>query len=491
MRGTDSTGVCSFSYAKGRGKWLWNKEAVDPYYFVAADGCKTTWEPADHDVRAIVGHNRHATVGKVTKKNSHPFRSDNILGVHNGTIGTSHLKYGDKFETDSEALIQEISDFGVEETIARLGRKTNVAYALVLFDRRDAKNRLHIIRNNERPLHYIYSGGTYYFASEAGHLKWNIERGFVNQVNFPDPVAFRPYHLYTFDLSEKTDNFMTVKDCTPASPVYTSPSSRVYGGVGTSRKGCKRSDGRFHWDDEWNEKENRPYTQKELEAFKNNPLAQKESHRGSSVIPLPDHTKGTNSTLKGSRSGPTVTLSTSPQRPMIEDGQVRVRDGDTWRVITWARIDGLEEIDPKEDMPDDPLPAILGGTERDIPPFLLREPQKRTSSAKEYEERLKEAQDQLGDDAGNPVDVDLWTDANGALWDRQQIEEAVKGGCAVTQSSWTFDEVVTSISHAIYGYPVLKGAIIDNSGYYSYISEDALDTPTGQTMCGNRKSSAR
>ena len=38
--------------------------------------------------KAIIGHNRAATVGAVTNTNAHPFEHGSITGVHNGTFNT-------------------------------------------------------------------------------------------------------------------------------------------------------------------------------------------------------------------------------------------------------------------------------------------------------------------------------------------------------------------------------------------------------------------
>src|SRR3546814_12623264 len=41
-----------------------------------------------YNSKAFIGHNRAATLGKVNGLNAHPFRYDNIMGAHNGTLDT-------------------------------------------------------------------------------------------------------------------------------------------------------------------------------------------------------------------------------------------------------------------------------------------------------------------------------------------------------------------------------------------------------------------
>ena len=63
--------------------------------------------------RVMLGHTRAATVGKISKDNSHPFLVGNVLGVHNGSIYNYrdlNEKYGRTFEVDSQQIFAHIND---------------------------------------------------------------------------------------------------------------------------------------------------------------------------------------------------------------------------------------------------------------------------------------------------------------------------------------------------------------------------------------------
>ena len=97
----------------------------------------------------IIGHGRHATVGKVNKSNAHPFEFSEIIGAHNGTVPTHSMPKvpnKDQFGTDSEAIISAINGLGVEEVIKEI---SGGAWALVWYDKTDAS--INFLRNGQRP----------------------------------------------------------------------------------------------------------------------------------------------------------------------------------------------------------------------------------------------------------------------------------------------------------------------------------------------------
>src|SRR5690348_5835448 len=79
IRGPHSTGVLSVTHDK---------------IVTVAKSVGTPWDLYDTSSfrslfskshTLLLGHNRYATVGAITKGNAHPFEHDNVVGVHNGT----------------------------------------------------------------------------------------------------------------------------------------------------------------------------------------------------------------------------------------------------------------------------------------------------------------------------------------------------------------------------------------------------------------------
>lgn len=166
LRGKHSTGMVYTDY---EGHQV-HKEAWLPQDFLAKASVESQFKKA---TKCIIGHNRAATVGSVTKANAHPFDFDKVVGVHNGTLKkrTELDNYRD-FSVDSENLYHHINKFGLEDAI----NKCEGAYALVWVDKEN--NILNFYRNEERPLAYCYSedGQTLFWASEPAMLRFVLAR---------------------------------------------------------------------------------------------------------------------------------------------------------------------------------------------------------------------------------------------------------------------------------------------------------------------------
>ena len=126
----------------------------------------------------LMGHNRWATVGGITRHTAHPFEFDKLVGAHNGTLKRRNLLDDSRmFEVDSENLYYHMNNNGLEDTLS----KTDGAFALTWFNKED--NTLNFIRNAERELYYVVSEcGVLFWASEEWMLivalsKNNIEHG--------------------------------------------------------------------------------------------------------------------------------------------------------------------------------------------------------------------------------------------------------------------------------------------------------------------------
>lgn len=151
IRGDDSTGVAAISLGSSV---TVVKDAVPGYEFIRTK----EYNDAVHSGKlAIIGHNRAATMGTVKPENAHPFQHKHITGVHNGTLNHGYENHlfekipARSFQVDSEHIYYAMS---VEETKEVL-RRTHGAMALVWHNARE--HTLNFIRNDKRPLYYIFS----------------------------------------------------------------------------------------------------------------------------------------------------------------------------------------------------------------------------------------------------------------------------------------------------------------------------------------------
>lgn len=118
-------------------------------------------------IKALIGHNRWATKGKVSVGNAHPFNHGHIYGAHNGTLVTQYgLLDHTKFDVDSDNLYYDMSVNGVEDTIPRV----NGAYALTWYD--SELEAVNMLRNSQRPLCLAKAvdGSCVFWASESWML---------------------------------------------------------------------------------------------------------------------------------------------------------------------------------------------------------------------------------------------------------------------------------------------------------------------------------
>ena len=127
--------------------------------------------------RFVVGHNRAATIGAVSKETTHPFTFSNVTGVHNGTI-SGWKQLGAKDATmDSMAVYEVLDDTDPDDEAVGnfLGQIDLGAYALVWYDAR--VRELRMARNNQRPLHLaVTNTGMLWGASELRMLEWVLDR---------------------------------------------------------------------------------------------------------------------------------------------------------------------------------------------------------------------------------------------------------------------------------------------------------------------------
>ena len=200
VRGEDSTGIAGVSVD---GDVLVSKAVGTPYDLFPL---KLTERVFTANNRLLIGHNRYATQGGVTKKNAHPFEFDNVVGVHNGTLKARYGLKHNNYAVDSEQLYANIDEDGEKVVIP----KVEGAYALVWYDKEN--EQLKVIRNKERPLHYAFSacGKKVFFASEAWMLGVALNR---NNYKHRPIQEIQEDQLYTFDVGVNS-NFNNFKDVT-------------------------------------------------------------------------------------------------------------------------------------------------------------------------------------------------------------------------------------------------------------------------------------
>lgn len=177
--------------------------------------------------RAIIGHNRYATIGGIYRKTAHPFDFDTLVGVHNGTLTCKHRLFeGNNFQVDSEALYHHIEQKGLKNALSEL----DGAWALVWWDK--IEQTINFLRNKERPLFLSYgkAGAAVFWASEAWMLDGILSR---NGIEHTEPKLLETdIHLSFFIGADcKLEKPHAVKaPSTYIAPVYTGMQSNKWNG---------------------------------------------------------------------------------------------------------------------------------------------------------------------------------------------------------------------------------------------------------------------
>lgn len=197
LRGWDSTGVFGVT-RNGDVDFL--KAAINGADFICTDEFRGFYKTVVKEGVCAIGHNRAATKGTISDENAHPFIvDDRIVLVQNGTLRMDHKKLAD-VEVDSHALAHHIAK---EKDIAKALKEINGSYALVWYD--VDNNKLHLIRNNERPLYLAeLKQGGWLFASEQETIFYGLTRGSRYNTLKGPPKMLEEHMLYTFDFSNKS-----------------------------------------------------------------------------------------------------------------------------------------------------------------------------------------------------------------------------------------------------------------------------------------------
>lgn len=191
LRGEDSTGV---AFVEKSGDVTVTKELGSPYELFES---KRFIQSMKYQTRAMIGHNRFATSGGISKSSAHPFEFDTLVGAHNGTLKNKwKLLDANDFKVDSENLFHHIEQKGLKDAIDTC----DGAWALVWWDK--VKETLNFLRNKERTLFMVTSldNKTLFWASESWMLTVACNR---HDVLIGDIVPVTADIHYSFHISEK------------------------------------------------------------------------------------------------------------------------------------------------------------------------------------------------------------------------------------------------------------------------------------------------
>lgn len=166
--------------------------------------------------KVLIGHNRAATIGKVTVDNAHPFTFGDVTGVHNGSLRDwRELDDYASMSVDSKSLLKTINTKGIEKT---WGMFTGAA-ALVWYDSKE--DTLNFARNGERPLHYIWDKAkrVLFWASEPWMIIYSCHRRKIDlDVNKDGKIIIHEFSVnnhYKFKATSNDIQFLGKTKLTP------------------------------------------------------------------------------------------------------------------------------------------------------------------------------------------------------------------------------------------------------------------------------------
>lgn len=226
LRGLDSTGLFMVDNDQ---EVKWAKVASHPLRLMQQKRTEEIFNQAVWKGRAVVGHNRKATVGNITNENAHPFVEGHIILVHNGSVHNATEVAKDKgveVEVDSHVIAHLLA---TEEDVPAAIAKLRGAFAVVWYNQQN--HTLNMVRNDDRPLAFAESARAIYFASEPEMLDWTLSRR-PQPNRFSSAKMLEPNKVVTFDLSDATssEQAATFKEWgMPSSPTHGTHTSQSSG----------------------------------------------------------------------------------------------------------------------------------------------------------------------------------------------------------------------------------------------------------------------
>jgi len=152
------------------------KEAVNSYDFLSKDNLPES-------ISTFVGHTRYATFGSRVDKNAHPFKIDNLVGAHNGTIRNFDMLqsvFDTAYDVDSEFIYYLLNTYGLRKT-------------LPLFQGTMA---LTWIENNDRTIHIYRSGRPLFYGMKGDSMFYSSEERFLTLIECTDVKEFQEHTYY-------------------------------------------------------------------------------------------------------------------------------------------------------------------------------------------------------------------------------------------------------------------------------------------------------
>jgi predicted glutamine amidotransferase len=236
LRGEDSTGIVAVENDSGFG---YIKEAYDASWCVPQMKIHDVTKGMFHRGKALIGHNRKATVGRIEAETAHPFVVDSTFAmVHNGTLRNHRLLHDTV--VDSEALAKHLhtifQDDVPKETLEDEMGKVEGAYAVVAYNQ--VNHKVYITRNNERPLTIIETPDCWVWASESLLAGWILSRNRYDLTKCK-VMELKPDVLVTIDLDT---NLLVEEEYTPKKPTPPIITTKMGTGVITSVKKTSKNE---------------------------------------------------------------------------------------------------------------------------------------------------------------------------------------------------------------------------------------------------------
>ena len=195
IRGEDSTGVFGVD---STGKIDLIKGDTNGWQFTKCKNYTDFESRIFSTYQIVIGHNRAATKGSITPENAHPFKEDNIILVHNGTI----------FNQDELDKSVEVDSHAITKALAKADAKTALnqihgPFALVWFD--STLKTLNLARNDDRPLFLVEYQTFWTISSEPGLPVWLNGR---NGTKFTKtPIIIPTEKIISFNLDNLSNGY--------------------------------------------------------------------------------------------------------------------------------------------------------------------------------------------------------------------------------------------------------------------------------------------